>query len=53
MFDDMKTVLVVDDHAPTREASSELHSDSGYRVRQATNGGEAIVSYGDTKPMSC
>jgi CheY-like chemotaxis protein len=43
MFSDRKTVVVVDDHAPTREAYAALLVDSGYRVFEASNGGEAIV----------
>jgi CheY-like chemotaxis protein len=38
-----KTVLVVDDHAPTREAYAAFLADCGYRVLQASHGGEAIL----------
>ncbi|WP_420128862.1 response regulator [Longimicrobium sp.] len=38
-----KTVLVVDDHAPTRLGYSAFLSECGYRVLQAGHGGEAIV----------
>jgi two-component system, cell cycle response regulator DivK len=43
MLSDRKTVVVVDDHLPTREAYAALLTDSGYRVFEASNGGEAIV----------
>ncbi len=38
-----KTVLVVDDHAPTREAYTAFLQDCGYHVLQAQHGGEAIL----------
>lgn len=38
-----KTVLVVDDHAPTREAYAAFLADCGYRVLEAAHGGEAIL----------
>jgi len=38
-----KTVLVVDDHAATREAYTAFLADCGYRVFQAAHGGEAIL----------
>jgi len=38
-----KTILVVDDHAPTREAYVAFLMDCGYRVLQAAHGGEAIL----------
>jgi CheY-like chemotaxis protein len=37
------TVLVVDDHAPTREAYGAFLMDSGFRVFEAAHGGEAIL----------
>jgi dodecin len=37
-----KTVLVVDDDAPTRRAYVALLVDAGFRVLEASNGGEAI-----------
>jgi two-component system CAI-1 autoinducer sensor kinase/phosphatase CqsS len=38
-----KTILVVDDHAPTREAYVAFLVDCGYRVIEAAHGGEAIL----------
>jgi CheY-like chemotaxis protein len=38
-----KTVLVVDDHAPTREAYASFLLDCGYDVMEAGHGGEAIL----------
>lgn len=38
-----KTVLIVDDHAPTREAYAEFLTDCGFQVLQAAHGGEAIL----------
>lgn len=38
-----KTVLVVDDHAPTRQAYAAFLVDCGYRVLEAAHGGEAIL----------
>ena len=38
-----KTVLVVDDHAPTRAAYASFLTDWGYHVLQAAHGGEAIL----------
>lgn len=38
-----KTVLVVDDHATTREAYATFLADSGYGVLQAAHGGDAIL----------
>jgi two-component system phosphate regulon response regulator PhoB len=38
-----KTVLIVDDDAPTREALAEFLAECGYRVIQAAHGGEAIL----------
>ncbi|MBW3628022.1 MAG: response regulator [Gemmatimonadetes bacterium] len=38
-----KTVLIVDDHGPTREAYAELLTDCGFEVIQAAHGGEAIL----------
>ncbi|HLL84384.1 MAG TPA: response regulator [Longimicrobium sp.] len=38
-----KTILVVDDHAPTREAYASFLVEYGYRVLQAAHGGEAIL----------
>lgn len=38
-----KTVLVVDDHAPTREGYAEFLRDCGYLVLEAQHGGEAIL----------
>ena len=38
-----KTVLVVDDHAPTREAYAALLADCGFHVLEAAHGGEAIL----------
>ena len=38
-----KTVLVVDDHAPTREAYAAFLADCGFRVLEAAHGGEAIL----------
>jgi CheY-like chemotaxis protein len=40
---DRKTVLVVDDHAPTREAYASFLLDCGYHVLEAGHGGEAIL----------
>jgi CheY-like chemotaxis protein len=37
-----KTVLVVDDDAPTRRAYAAFLVDAGFRVLEASNGGEAI-----------
>lgn len=37
------TVLVVDDHAPTRQAYAAYLADCGYRVLEAAHGGEAIL----------
>ncbi len=38
-----KTVLVVDDHTPTRQGYAAFLSDCGYRVLEAGHGGEAIL----------
>lgn len=38
-----KTILVVEDHAPTREAYVAFLLDCGYRVVEAAHGGEAIL----------
>ena len=38
-----KTILVVEDHAPTREAYAAYLVDCGYRVIEAAHGGEAIL----------
>jgi two-component system OmpR family response regulator len=38
-----KTILVVEDHAPTREAYVAFLLDCGYRVLEAAHGGEAIL----------
>lgn len=40
---DRKTIMVVDDHAPTREAYASFLLDCGYHVVQAGHGGEAIL----------
>src|SRR5687768_15489068 len=40
---DRRTILVVDDHAPTREAYASFLLDCGYRVVEAGHGGEAIL----------
>jgi CheY-like chemotaxis protein len=40
---DRKTVLVVDDHAPTRQAYAAFLLDCGYHVLEAAHGGEAIL----------
>jgi CheY-like chemotaxis protein len=40
---DRTTILVVDDHAPTRHAYAALLGDCGYHVLEAANGGEAIL----------
>ena len=37
------TVVVVDDHTPTREAYAALLRDCGFRVLEAAHGGEAIL----------
>lgn len=47
---DRKTVLVVDDHAPTREAYVAFLTDCGYRVVAAAHGGEAILHVHQTRP---
>jgi CheY-like chemotaxis protein len=48
---DRKTVLVVDDHAPTREAYASFLLDCGYQVVEAGHGGEAILHmYRDRRP---
>jgi CheY-like chemotaxis protein len=39
-----KTVLVVDDDPETLQAYAELLQHSGFRVRTASNGGEAILA---------
>ena len=38
-----KTVLVVEDHVPTREAYATFLVECGYRVLEASHGGEAIL----------
>ena len=38
-----KTILVVEDHAPTRDAYVAFLLDCGYRVVAAAHGGEAIL----------
>jgi CheY-like chemotaxis protein len=38
-----KTILVVEDHAPTREAYVAFLVECGYRVIAAAHGGEAIL----------
>jgi CheY-like chemotaxis protein len=40
---DRTTILVVDDHVPTRQAYAALLEDCGYHVLEASNGGEAIL----------
>jgi putative two-component system response regulator len=46
-----KTVLVADDHAPTREAYASFLLDCGYEVLEAGSGGEAILHmYRDRRP---
>lgn len=45
-----KTILVVEDHAPTREAYVAFLLDLGYRVYEATHGGEAILSVHRHRP---
>jgi CheY-like chemotaxis protein len=40
---DRTTILVVDDHAPTRQAYAALLEDCGYHVLEAVNGSEAIL----------
>jgi len=40
---DRKTVLVVDDHAPTREAYAAYLTECGFHVLEASHGGEAIL----------
>ena len=37
------TILLVDDHVPTREAYATFLGDEGYDVLQAGHGGEAIL----------
>lgn len=37
------TILLVDDHAPTREAYAAFLQEHGYAVLQAGHGGEAIL----------
>lgn len=44
------TVLVVDDHAPTREAYAAFLQDCGYRVIEAAHGGEAILCAHQHRP---
>ena len=38
-----KTILIVDDHAPTRRAYAEFLGDCGFEVLEAAHGGEAIL----------
>lgn len=38
-----KTILVVDDDAPTRAAYAEFLAECGYNVLEAAHGGEAIM----------
>ena len=38
-----RTVLVVEDHAPTRRAYAAFLVERGYQVLEATHGGEAIL----------
>jgi len=45
-----KTVLVVDDHAPTRVGYAEFLRDCGYRVLEARHGGEAILRVQGNQP---
>ncbi len=45
-----KTVLVVDDHTPTREAYAAYLTECGYRVLQAEHGGEAILHFHGSRP---
>jgi CheY-like chemotaxis protein len=40
---DRRTILVVDDYAPTRQAYAALLMDCGYAVLEAANGGEAML----------
>lgn len=47
---DRKTILVVDDHAPTREAYAAFLLDCGYRVMEAAHGGEAILRTYSRRP---
>jgi CheY-like chemotaxis protein len=46
----MARVLVVDDHADSREAMSLLLQRSGYEVRTAVNGRDALASVIDRTP---
>lgn len=43
-------VLVVDDHAPTRQGFTEFLRGYGFRVFEASNGGEAILSVHEHQP---
>jgi two-component system OmpR family response regulator len=45
-----RTILVVDDHAPTREAYASFLLDCGYRVVEAGHGGEAILHIHRQRP---
>lgn len=45
-----RTVLVVDDHAPTREGYAEFLRTCGYLVVEARHGGEAILCVQGNQP---
>jgi CheY-like chemotaxis protein len=47
---DRRTILVVDDDAPTREAYASFLLDCGYRVVEAGHGGEAILHIHRQRP---
>jgi len=46
----MKTILIVDDDATTREFMGSILEKRGYRVLSASTGGEAIALAGDELP---
>ncbi len=47
---EMKKILVVDDAAFMRMRCTQLLSDNGYQVTEASNGAEAIDKYKESQP---
>ena len=52
-LDGQGCVLVVDDDADIRESVSDVLTDEGYRVEQASNGAEALVKLADRERPPC
>ena len=46
----MAEILIIEDHAPFREALAETLEDEGYAVRQAANGAQGLVAFAEKRP---